>query len=50
MSVNDSFVMNAWYRKRTYCKLQNDSRWVSEFSRLMGMLVCKDDKGFGQRS
>tara|TARA_R100001480_G_scaffold110206_1_gene111440 strand:- start:430 stop:714 length:285 start_codon:yes stop_codon:yes gene_type:complete len=50
MSVNDSFVMNAWAEKEhiVNCKMIPDGS--GEFSRLMGMLVCKDDKGFGQRS
>ena len=50
VSVNDSFVMNAWAEKEhiVNCKMIPDGS--GEFSRLMGMLVCKDDKGFGQRS
>ena len=50
ISVNDSFVMNAWAEKEhiVNCKMIPDG--TGEFSRLMGMLVNKNDKGFGQRS
>ena len=50
LSVNDSFVMNAWAEKEhiVNCKMIPDG--TGEFSRLMGMLVNKNDKGFGQRS
>ena len=50
MSVNDAFVMNAWAdsNKIEHVKMIPDG--TGEFARLMGMLVKKDDKGFGYRS
>ncbi len=50
MSVNDSFVMNAWARDQ---KLENvkvipDGSGI--FTRQIGMLVDKDNLGFGYRS
>lgn len=50
MSVNDSFVMNAWARDQ---KLENVGvipDGSGEFTRKMGMLVAKDNLGFGARS
>jgi peroxiredoxin len=50
LSVNDAFVMNAWAKDQ---KLQNvkvipDGTGI--FTLKMGMLVSKDNLGFGQRS
>lgn len=50
MSVNDSFVMNKWAEAQ---KLRNVSvipDGSGEFTRKMGMLVAKDNLGFGMRS
>lgn len=50
MSVNDSFVMNKWAEAQ---KLQNVDvipDGSGEFTRKMGMLVSKDNIGFGNRS
>ncbi len=50
MSVNDSFVMNAWARSQNleHVKVIPDGSGI--FTRLMGMLVDKDNLGFGYRS
>ena len=50
ISVNDSFVMNAWAEKEhiVNCKMIPDG--TGAFTRQMGMLVCKDHLGFGDRS
>lgn len=50
ISVNDTFVMNAWK-----CDQQAENVTVipdgnGEFTKGMGMLVGKDDLGFGERS
>jgi len=50
MSVNDSFVMNKWAQDQ---KLENVAvipDGSGEFTRKMGMLVDKDNLGFGMRS
>ncbi|TNF18713.1 MAG: peroxiredoxin [Rhodobacteraceae bacterium] len=50
MSVNDSFVMNKWAESQ---KLENVSvipDGSGEFTRKLGMLVAKDNLGFGMRS
>ncbi len=50
ISVNDAFVMNKW---RTEQKAQNITFLPDgngDFSRGMGMLVSKNDLGFGERS
>lgn len=50
VSVNDTFVMNAW---RTDQRVENVTfvpDGNGEFTRAMGMLVDKDDLGFGARS
>jgi thioredoxin-dependent peroxiredoxin len=50
MSVNDSFVMNKWAESQ---KLENVGvipDGSGEFTRKMGMLVAKDNLGFGARS
>ena len=50
ISVNDSFVMNAWAKdqKLEYVKVIPDGS--GRFTRGMGMLVDKDNLGFGMRS
>lgn len=50
ISVNDAFVMNAWGRAQgiEHIKLIPDGS--GEFTRKMGMLVAKDNLGFGMRS
>ena len=50
MSVNDAFVMNAWAKgqKLEHVKVIPDGS--GEFTRKMGMLVNKDNLGFGMRS
>ena len=50
IAVNDAFVMNAWGRQQglEHVKLIPDG--AGEFTRKMGMLVCKDNLGFGMRS
>jgi peroxiredoxin len=50
ISVNDSFVMNAWARAQelNFVKVLPDGS--GEFTRRMGMLVAKDNLGFGMRS
>lgn len=51
LSVNDSFVMNAWAKDQgcgdAVAMIPDGS---GKFSRAMGMLVNKDDLGFGDRS
>jgi glutaredoxin-like protein len=50
MSVNDTFVMNAWQDEQK----AHDIRFIpdgnGEFTEGMGLLVDKDDLGFGKRS
>ena len=50
VSVNDAFVMNAWGKHQglEHVKLIPDGS--GEFTRKMGMLVSKDNLGFGMRS
>jgi peroxiredoxin len=50
ISVNDAFVMNAWGKSQNleHVKLIPDGS--GEFTRKMGMLVHKDNLGFGMRS
>lgn len=50
LSVNDAYVMNQWgkHQKAENVKLIPDGS--GEFTKKMGMLVKKDDLGFGQRS
>ena len=50
ISVNDSFVMNKWAadQKLEHIKMIPDGSGT--FTRLMGMLVDKDNLGFGMRS
>ena len=50
MSVNDSFVMNAWAKNQNLKNVKVIPDGSGEFTRLMGMLVRKDNLGFGMRS
>lgn len=50
ISVNDAFVMNEWQREQNAYNLRFLPDGNGEFSRAMGMLVTKDDLGFGDRS
>ena len=50
LSVNDSFVMNAWARGQNLENVQVIPDGSGEFTRKMGMLVDKDNVGFGYRS
>ena len=50
ISVNDDFVMNAWFKEQNikYVKLIGDGEGV--FTQGMGMLINKPKLGFGLRS
>ncbi len=50
MSVNDTFVMNAWKRDQEAQNITVIPDGNGEFTKGMGMLVEKNDLGFGQRS
>lgn len=50
VSVNDSFVMNAWARHQNIQNIKVVPDGNGDFTRLMGMLVKKEDVGFGMRS
>lgn len=50
LSVNDAFVMNAWGKQQGLKNVQLIPDGGGEFTRKMGMLVCKDNLGFGMRS
>jgi peroxiredoxin len=50
MSVNDSFVMNKWAQSQNLENVQVIPDGSGEFTRRMGMLVNKDNLGFGARS
>ena len=50
ISVNDSFVMNAWERQQNLKNVKVIADGNGEFTRMMGMLVDKHHLGFGQRS
>lgn len=50
MSVNDSFVMNKWAESQNLSKVDVIPDGSGEFTRKMGMLVDKDNLGFGMRS
>ncbi|MGL6116958.1 glutathione peroxidase [Plesiomonas sp.] len=50
VSVNDTFVMNAWKDDQKTDRITFIPDGNGEFSRGMGMLVEKGDLGFGQRS
>jgi len=50
LSVNDAFVMNAWGKAQGVEKVKLIPDGSGEFTRKMGMLVDKDNVGFGMRS
>lgn len=50
MSVNDSFVMNRWARDQGLENIRVIPDGSGEFTDGMGMLVRKDNLGFGARS
>ncbi len=50
LSVNDAFVMNAWRKDQNLKYVQLIPDGSAEFTRKMGMLVKKDNLGFGFRS
>lgn len=50
ISVNDAFVMNAWQRSQNAGDITFLPDGNGEFTRGMGMLVGKEDLGFGLRS
>ena len=50
ISVNDSFVMNAWAKHHEIGEVKVIPDGSGEFTRKMGMLVKKDNLGFGLRS
>jgi len=50
ISVNDAFVMNAWARDQKLENVKVIPDGSGTFTRQMGMLVDKDNLGFGYRS
>ena len=50
LSVNDAFVMNAWAKDQNLKNVEVIPDGSAEFTRKMGMLVKKDNLGFGMRS
>ncbi|MEQ9693341.1 peroxiredoxin [Shimia sp. SDUM112013] len=50
MSVNDSFVMNKWAESQNLENVKVIPDGSGEFTRKIGMLVAKDNLGFGMRS
>ncbi|KKT96424.1 MAG: Peroxiredoxin family protein/glutaredoxin [Parcubacteria group bacterium GW2011_GWA2_45_15] len=50
LSVNDAFVMNAWRDDQGVRKVKLLPDGSGEFSKGMGMVVRKDDVGYGARS
>ena len=50
ISVNDAFVMNAWGKSQNIENVILIPDGSGEFTRKMGMLVAKDNLGFGMRS
>jgi glutaredoxin-like protein len=50
MSVNDTFVMNAWQEAEKAHNIRFVPDGNGEFTEGMGLLVDKDDLGFGKRS
>jgi peroxiredoxin len=50
ISVNDAFVMNAWAKAQGVENVKVIPDGSGEFTRKMGMLVAKDNLGFGMRS
>jgi thioredoxin-dependent peroxiredoxin len=50
VSVNDSFVMNKWAKDQCVKRIKMIPDGSGRFTRYMGMLVDKDNLGFGMRS
>jgi len=50
ISVNDAFVMNEWRQEQKADRITFIPDGNGDFSRGMGMLVAKNDLGFGERS
>lgn len=50
VSVNDAFVMNAWCQDQGVKKVKLIPDGTGEFTEKMGMLVEKNNLGFGKRS
>ncbi|MEL7029664.1 MAG: peroxiredoxin [Pseudomonadota bacterium] len=50
LSVNDAFVMNAWGKSQDLKQVKLIPDGSGRFTRTMGMLVDKDNLGFGMRS
>ncbi len=50
VSVNDSFVMNAWQKEEGADRIRMLPDGSGKFTKAMGMLVDKDAVGFGDRS
>ena len=50
LAVNDAFVMNAWGRQQGLKHVTLIPDGSGAFTRKMGMLVAKDNLGFGMRS
>jgi len=50
LSVNDAFVMNAWQQEQHADEIRFIPDGNGEFTDGMGLLVDKDDLGFGKRS
>ena len=50
LSVNDSFVMNAWFRDQNITKVKPIGDGEGKFTKGMEMLVNKPAQGFGMRS
>lgn len=50
LSVNDTFTMNAWFKSQGIQNVKAIPDGTGDFTRAMGMLVRKDNLGFGDRS
>ncbi len=50
VSVNDAFVMNEWQKEQNAFNITFLPDGNGDFTRGMGMLVAKNDLGFGERS
>lgn len=50
LSVNDAFVMNKWGKDQGASKIKLIPDGSGDFTRAVGMLVKKDNLGFGERS
>ncbi len=50
LAVNDTFVMNNWQKNQATYNITMLPDGNGEFSEKMGMLVTKDDLGFGKRA